>query len=417
MINEFFKSIFRTLGRIAAYILLGVLAYIILSWFGLPNVNADTINSNTYRVESITQSFGIGTSANYSSGLYIPNPTSDYGFQWLPVNGTSSSSWNYIPITSSSYSIDVSFSVGTSSSNLYNLIKLPGQEPRFTMYVGRNTQATCDGTETYSMIADGGLINGSYYLTYRYQCSQLDVNSNYSSIMFRILYTSLQGSTQTYLNNFVIQYSSVIDSNDLTSDANAIISANNQNTERIINAMANLWNNVDEAKAAIEAMDAQLHSDMQRMISDAEAANEEMLATITDDDVPDITFVEDIADWMPIDTPVTDIITLPINILNKTISSFGGTCQSYTINTGSLLGNHTWTFPCLNIGQYLTNYSYQGYNLWQLIDLMICMYMGYEILMLIISAYNSIANLDDTFDSLYQPKHVGYSMKHGEGRL
>ena len=417
MINEFFKSIFRTLGRIFAYVLLGVLAYFILSWFGLPNVKADTINSSTYRIESITQSFGVGTSGNYVNGITIYNPTSDYGFQWLPVSGTSSSSWSYIPINSGSYSVDIQFAVGTTSQGVaQHFINTP---PTLTMIVDRTTQATCDGTQTYSVIGNFTDTTNNYnvyWYSYRYQCSRLDVSSNFNNFMVRVLYGGLYNQTYTYLNYLTINATTLIDLNNITAGDQAIINSNNQNAQRIIDAMANVWNNVDEAKAAIEAMDQQLHSDMSRMITQAEQANIDMLAEITNEDDADADILFDgIEDLMPSNTPITNLISMPFTMYNSMLNGLNGTCSTWYIETGPLLGNSYFEFPCINLSRRLGSdaWTWNGLSLWNIIDFFGFIFLIYEIVMLMINGYEMIISLNDPWEELYVPQHGGFNTRSG----
>lgn len=399
MINEFFKSIFRTLGRIAAYILLGILAYFIFSWFGSERVKAETINVDKYRIESINSSFGIGQYVYYGASMYPNNNYIVQGFQWLPVTGSSSSQTN-IPLEASSYSIDVSFVLDT--ADLFTINKLDTTLPWFYMFVNRNVAATCDGNETFTKVNKiwNGL-EGGYDYIYRYQCSQLDVTQNFNNIMFRVIVPGLdQLEYPQAIQYFGIQFSSIIDKNENSADTNAIISANNQNTQTIIS------NNNQNTQTIINNNN-QNTTTINNSIEDIEDI-------LNDDSDADVSILFDIEDYMPSDTPITNLLLLPINLLNATYNGLNGTCQAWEIPMGSFFNNYSLTFPCINLAHRFGNQSgwtWQGLSLWEIIDYMFSIYMIYNLAMLVIAAYTKISSLVDPWEELYIPQHA-YVPKH-----
>lgn len=108
------------------------------------------------------------------------------------------------------------------------------------------------------------------------------------------------------------------------------------------------------------------------------------------------------------DTPISDLILMPLTLLGKYLDGLSGSCSSF--NLGSLMGTNL-SFPCINPVDYLGN------DLWNLIDMAASLWLIYNIGMLIINGYNSITSLHDGFDELYTPKHAdtGYVPKHGGG--
>lgn len=108
------------------------------------------------------------------------------------------------------------------------------------------------------------------------------------------------------------------------------------------------------------------------------------------------------------DTPISDLILMPLTLLGKYLDGLSGSCSSF--NLGSLMGTNL-SFPCINPADYLGN------DLWNLIDMAASLWLIYNIGMLIIQGYNSITSLHDGFDDLYTPKHAdtGYVPKHGGG--
>lgn len=107
-------------------------------------------------------------------------------------------------------------------------------------------------------------------------------------------------------------------------------------------------------------------------------------------------------------SPVSDLITMPITLLEKLNNGFSGSCGSY--NLGSLYG-HNIILPCIDMVGLL------GSELWTLIDMLFSLFLVYNIGLMVISIYESITSLEDGFRSLYTPKHAEheYEPKHGGG--
>lgn len=108
------------------------------------------------------------------------------------------------------------------------------------------------------------------------------------------------------------------------------------------------------------------------------------------------------------DTPISDLITMPLTILNTLIQTLDGSCTNYTI---PFFYSNTLTFPCFTISDYF------GSTVTNYIDLFICFYMCYNIAMLVVSVFEDITSLRDIYDSMYVPKHAesGYQPKHAKG--
>lgn len=127
---------------------------------------------------------------------------------------------------------------------------------------------------------------------------------------------------------------------------------------------------------------------------------EKMNENITSEDSPDTdSFFND----LQVDdsnSPVSDLMIMPLTLLNSYTNGFSGTCQAY--NLGNLYG-HDLVLPCVSIEKYV------GSNLWSLIDTIFTLYMVYNIGMLCISIYESITELDDGMQLLYTPQHSGHT--------
>lgn len=103
------------------------------------------------------------------------------------------------------------------------------------------------------------------------------------------------------------------------------------------------------------------------------------------------------------DTPISDLVTMPLSLLNKFINAMSGTCKPYNL---PFFNDSTISFPCFNGEKYF------GSNLWNTIGLFMSFFMIYEIGMLAVQAFNDFTSLRDTYDSLYTPKHAKPLGKH-----
>lgn len=91
-------------------------------------------------------------------------------------------------------------------------------------------------------------------------------------------------------------------------------------------------------------------------------------------------------------TPVSDLLTMPITLLQAYIDGFNSTCSP--VNLGNLYGTDL-ILPCISPERYL------GASLWSLIDVLFSIYMVYNIAMLCISIYEGITSLNDSFNDLF----------------
>ena len=116
--------------------------------------------------------------------------------------------------------------------------------------------------------------------------------------------------------------------------------------------------------------------------------------------------INDMDNMVASDTPISDLITMPLTLVNAYINGINSSCSS--VNLGNLYGTDL-ILPCINLEQRL------GSNLWHTIDSFFSIFMCYNIGMLFITAFDGITSLRDDFEGLYQPRHAdtGYKPKHG----
>lgn len=93
------------------------------------------------------------------------------------------------------------------------------------------------------------------------------------------------------------------------------------------------------------------------------------------------------------DSVISDMVLMPITLLNAFSSGFSGSCQAY--NLGSLYGTNL-TLPCINISNYL------GSTLWGIIDVLMSGFLIYGIGKKFVKVFNDFTNLKDSqVDELY----------------
>ncbi len=123
-------------------------------------------------------------------------------------------------------------------------------------------------------------------------------------------------------------------------------------------------------------------------------------STLTDDSSPDVSGFLDSIKVDDSNSPVSDLITMPLTLMQSYVNGFSSSCQS--VNLGNLYG-YDLVFSCIDIKKYLGN------TLYSLVDMLFCIFMAYNIGMMCISIYESITSLDDTMQLLYTPQHAGHS--------
>lgn len=135
-------------------------------------------------------------------------------------------------------------------------------------------------------------------------------------------------------------------------------------------------------------------NDYKRELQDVNSSIQETNDTLKDDTVDNSSLNIDDKSADLGNSPVSDLITLPIKLLTNIYNGFSGSCVSY--NLGSLFGTDL-IFPCINLESIL------GSFLWGLIDSLCCIFLIYKIAMLFVSMWTKIITMKDVFSSIYTP--------------
>lgn len=167
----------------------------------------------------------------------------------------------------------------------------------------------------------------------------------------------------------------------INNQTTTIVNNNNMNTNKIVNSVNNMTDKIF-------------------------SSNEKINNTITDETPPKID--NDTFGDITLDTnsSISNLVTMPLTLLNAINNNLNSPCEPWVLPFGLTGGDETITLPCIKMEKYL------GDELWGYIDLFICLFMVYNIAMLIISSYESITSLEDTFASLYEPRHARPLGKH-----
>lgn len=93
------------------------------------------------------------------------------------------------------------------------------------------------------------------------------------------------------------------------------------------------------------------------------------------------------------DSPISNMVLMPITLLNAYINGINGSCTSF--NLGNLYGTDI-IFPCIDISNYL------GSTLWNIIDVLFSGFMIFMIGKKFVKIFNDFTNLkDNQVDELY----------------
>lgn len=130
-----------------------------------------------------------------------------------------------------------------------------------------------------------------------------------------------------------------------------------------------------------------INSNLDEQIQQDKEQHEETMNTITSSDVdsPNNLFSE-FESYLPENGVITELITLPVSLFQKVLSSINGSCSQY--NLGNLMGTDL-ILPCINISNYL------GSSLWNVIDIL---FSGLFVLVIskkMIKAFNNFSSMEE----------------------
>lgn len=290
--------------------------------------------------------------------------------------------------TQSKYTLDWQFSYTT-------LYKSVGLELSWFLLNG-NAQTFTNSWTTLNQSSMGA---NSFYLEYINHINFTSNSQGTQQVQLTYTFPEVVTITQVSYENKTLNFtgSTSAETNaTINAGVNNIINNNNTNTNNIIN------NNNRNTNKIIEKQQENTNA-IKDLTEQEKKNNEEQKKTndnLTNEDSPD---TESFFNDLKIDdsnSPVSDLMIMPLTLLNSYVNGFSSSCSPY--NLGSLYG-HDLVLPCVDIQKYI------GSNLWSLIDVIFTLYMVYNIGMLCISIYESITELDDGMQELYTPQHSGHT--------
>lgn len=103
------------------------------------------------------------------------------------------------------------------------------------------------------------------------------------------------------------------------------------------------------------------------------------------------------------DTPISDLLTLPLTLLQTIYTGMSDSCSPYQLEFGLWGGSRTISLPCINLGHE----KYFGRIVWGIIDDLFCIFMFFNIFKMIIYFYTSWTTLQDNFMYMLDPSNRG----------
>lgn len=381
--NWTFGSIFRTFGRIIAYLIIGSLFGLILSKSGFKisslfldkvsastsntsystitelefptsawlNRNSDSIGTGVINLQSIMYNNANGVQMAYFAnyGTMNSNTTDNY---YLTIGTPTSfvanhvyaytiyvkallpneSEGNYPVSPNDVYDVDMYYT-GTNMSNSNTRLDFFG-----TMYVGELYMSIDYNTDFESNV---------YALVYI-------MKTNYNGNYIRVPIKFNQGA-----NNFRFYGYKLQDLGYSSDYLQSLITSSGLATAR----------SVQEVQQELDGIDNTIQNQTQTIINTTNQTQQtiinstnQTINTITDSSSPDLNGTLDnntIAGWLPAG-PVDSIITLPLTLLNSLFNAMGGTCADLVVPLPFV--NKNLNIPCMS-GVY-TNMGFGSFFNW-----------------------------------------------------
>ena len=382
--NEKDYLFFKIITLIIIYFIIGILVVFVI---GVSKVNAQSFTNGTI---NIFNSYGVvnGTSCS-EFPCYVDNSSnSNFGFQFILNNNTwASASFNYVI----QYKVYYVYTKGM-------VVNLNLNDIAYYWVNGSSSTAIGSGCSTSGTQSVKEHSSTSYRKTYTLTtiCSFISPPSNQTAFEIDVPVANVQYELSQWRwgvrrGEFVGADRTSKATNSIT-DSDRIIAQSDLNTQRIINSFNA---GQQQTQESIDANTDAVNENTEKVEDINDSLNDESNADIGNIQVQTID-----------DTPISDLLLLPINLANIVINADSGSCVDYTIGK---LFNHTLKFKCIDFENLL------GSNIYHTIDIFMAFFVIYEVAKMIITAFNDVTSLRDSFDDLYTPAHEGYATKHGGG--
>lgn len=358
--NWTFGSIFRTIGRIIAYVLIGLIATFIVfkgrsvsdikndlidsvkNWSFL-RVNADSFSSLSfdkyYHPYNSIKIFDVyGFSNNCSSDLGSPCQMYHKTYFDNPITFDTTTTIAFFPGYILYSHLDTSSTTGYTTSNstiqestsdlqCFQPSNGVWQCTRANYGIESDTDYQLNTQDTYngdfSMMIRLNFSSGSDYCTYSQGGFWCSVRSGrvYDSITFDLMVSGHLPQFKIKLNDYINGYYS--------------------NTSSIIN-------DINNQTIKIENQTAKIEEGTNKTIEIIESGTNKTIETITDDTGPDISSLdnETMAGWLP-PGPVDSILNMPLTLLNSIFNAMNGkSCSPLKVPLPFV--NSELSIPCIS---------------------------------------------------------------------
>lgn len=148
-------------------------------------------------------------------------------------------------------------------------------------------------------------------------------------------------------------------------------------------SITEVQNSINEVKTELNNVNGSINEQTQQQQQNHQETIDTITSTQTDN--PSSNF-DEFESYLPENGVITNLITLPITLFQKVLSSINGKCMSY--NLGNLLGTDL-VLPCIDISQYL------GSTIWNVIDVLFSGLFVYVIAKKMIKVFNSFSSLEE----------------------
>lgn len=175
-------------------------------------------------------------------------------------------------------------------------------------------------------------------------------------------------------------------------------------SQTIINSANNIVNNNNATTQIITNNDNKNTQEIINSQNETTSAINDVNDTLQDTEIEGESIGGKLADIGEIsDTPITDLITLPVTLLQSIYNSINGSCSAYSLPFGFGLTNYTLNLPCIDLGHE----KYLGRVVWGVVDDLFCIFMLFFLFKMIVWFYTNWSTLKDNFGYLVDPSNRG----------
>lgn len=383
-LKEIFRSIARVFGRVIAYIIIGTIIYFIVG----AKVNAAFVTLGGDNIVSIRNSSGTILSSN-TSNTYPNQATLTATLNNSKTNTKFRIELPNLTWATANFDFIVNYTIIVRNDST-SVVNLALTQTKYYWEGGVEITSGCSTTFSRSDSAMSDYIDQSYFYVTT-SCYGISPPSNKNNIYIETPLTSISsGGSYAFRGISLTNAQRDARANSETNNNQEVInSINNQTTTIINNNNANTQNITNAQNETTNAIN-------------------NMTDSITDTSEPtNYDFFNNIG--LSNDTPISNMLLFPITLLNAINTSTSASCSP--VSLGSLFGTEL-ILPCINLEQRF------GSSLWSSIDTITSIIIIYNLVMMVVAAFEDMTSLNDSYTSLtarHSAENVEYQPRHGGG--